>query len=249
MRVLVPLVLLAAVAPGCATHWAMRAPPNAMQSGFVTDPKQVSRIEKAMTDSDIAMLLDGDVKAKLPTSLAIAAVQGCESRCWLQAIGAEELTQWETVIENQPQILGVHPVSGLSVGDQSATLHQLRTAAARMGCELLLVCHRSDSSVDNYNEAAVLYWTFVGLWLVPGNTYEHRTVMQAILLDTRTGAILGTATGDKHLKGICPAAYGQVQSQKLRCEAPKAALTDLQKACKPLVKRVVAAAELAARRM
>ena len=111
-----------------------------------------------------------------------------------------------------------------------------------MGCELLLVYLQSDSTVDNFNEAAALYWTFVGLWLVPGNVVEQKTVAQALLVDCRTGAILGTATGGCHLKRICPAALKQIQKDKLAQRTPRKALTNLQTDCKRLLKNVVDAA-------
>lgn len=87
----------------------------------------------------------------------------------------------------------------------------------------------------------------MGLWLVPGNVYEQRTVMQAIVVDCRTRSILGTATGDCHQKRISPVMYGEVQQGKLRQDVPKKALTDLQEACKPLFKNLVAASPSARR--
>ena len=138
--------------------------------------------------------------------------------------------------------MGVHPVSQLVTGEAPANLRELRTAAARMNCELLLVYLQSDTAVDNLNDAAALYWTFVGLWLVPGNVYEHRTLMQAIVVDCRTGAILGTATGDCRLERLSPAAFGDVQRDKLAAQAPERALADLQKSCKVLFRGLAGAA-------
>jgi rhombotail lipoprotein len=174
----------------------------------------------------------------VPTKLALAAV----SDGYLSAIGAEELQRWEAIVQGVPYIEGVMPVTALSIGSTNVKLHDLRTAAAGMGCELLLLYHVSDSGVDNYTDAAALYWTFVGLWLAPGNLYEHRTVMQAIIVDCRTGVILGTATGDSHLRAACPAAFGKVQEDKLAQEAWQKAMDDLLKACKPVLKAIVSKA-------
>ena len=49
-------------------------------------------------------------------------------------------------------------------------LHALRVAAARLHCELLLVYMQADTQADHFNDASVLYWSIVGLWLAPGNT-------------------------------------------------------------------------------
>jgi len=238
MRSSLSLLALAVLVSGCASHQEIREPRSLLQSGLINDSKQAARLEQKLTDKDIAALLDADIRAKVPTKLALAAV----SDGYLSAIGAEELQRWEAVVQSVPYIEGVMPVTALSVGKAGPKLHDLRAAAAAMGCELLLLYHVSDSAVDNYTDAAALYWTFVGLWLAPGNLYEHRTVMQAIIVDCRTGAILGTATGDSHLKAACPAAYGEVQEGKLAQEARQKAMDDLLKACKPLLKAIVSKA-------
>jgi len=108
-----------------------------------------------------------------------------------------------------------------------------------MHCELLLVYMRGDSSVENYNDAAVLYWTLVGLWLVPGHTLEHKTVMQAMLVDCRTGMILGTATGSAYEKRNCTAAAIDIHRAKLASAVPAAAMTDLHDGVRDLLRDVV----------
>ena len=53
---------------GCATSYQMAAPvADLVRSGLINEPAQASRLEKAMTDGDIANLLDVNVRAKLPT--------------------------------------------------------------------------------------------------------------------------------------------------------------------------------------
>ncbi len=246
---LLVLTSLMMLAGGCATHRALAAPLVAMErSGLINDPRQVSRLEKAMTDGDIARLLDVDVRAKLPTALAVAKL---DSRCsgyqpYLERIGADELAAWEKIVSAQPHVRGVQPISNLAMSDsmraERMTLHSLRVAAARLHCELLLVYMQADSSVDNFNDAAALYWTFVGLWVAPGNVVEHRTVMQAVLVDCRTGAILGTATGDARDKRTTPAAYVRIQQDKLAAQVPGDALADLQTGVDRLLTAVVARA-------
>ncbi|HUT59058.1 MAG TPA: hypothetical protein VNA25_14510 [Phycisphaerae bacterium] len=222
---------VSAVLGGCASYAPLAAPEASMaRSGVIDDPNQAKRLERVLTDQDIALLLDADIKAKLPSALAVAKIT---SQCagyqpFLETIDAEELQGWANAAGKHPSILGIHPVSPLVHSQDRATLHSLRQAAARMSCELLLVYLQADSSVNNYNDAAVLYWTVVGLWLVPGSTYEHQTVMQAILVDCRTGMILGTATGDCHLKRHYAAAYKDIATDQLSRDAPVQALKDLQ---------------------
>ena len=230
-RLIAAALLLAASAVGCASsHTLLAIEAPLARSGLITDRKEVSKLEKSLTDADIAAMLDANVAAKLPSPVAIARL---ESNCsgyqpFLANISAEEMVGWEKTVAGVSSLTGVVPVSPLSHGSSNATLHSLRAAAARMDCELLLVYISVDSAVDNYNDSAVLYWTLVGLWTVPGNVYEHRTVCQGLLLDCRTGMILGTCSGDDHVKQAYPAMYKSIQEDKLPPKTRAKALKDLQ---------------------
>lgn len=255
------LVLAAALAGGCATRHTMASPvPSFAEAGLVTDPKQVGELEKAMTDSGIAKLLEMDVRAKVPTRLALARIVKPYPRSdpELEQVSAEELAQWQGALVDGKYITGVQAVPELAVNRYASEaraiaeaaagrpaelkdtmLRSLRVAAAKMRCELLLVYVQGDSEVDNFNDLAALYWTFVGMWLVPGNDLEHRTVMQALIVDCRTGAILGTATGDTHLVRVAPLALSGIPKGKMAAEAPRQTLADLQAACKRLLADII----------
>jgi len=245
MKHLLPVLVLAMVAAGgCATHHKLAEPSGLARGGLFKDSKDVEALEQALTDEGIARMLDADVRAKLPTTVALAGAELLPApyyRCdpGEGVISAEALEAWEKAFEPIPQIKGVQPVSPLLLRAKDGSLRDLRSVAAQMKCELVLVYQASFSAIDNYNDAAVLYWTFAGLWLVPGNVYEHRTVYQGVLLDTRTGTVLGSATGDCHLKQACPAAYGDLQEDKLAQEASAKALTDFRASCVKLLTDVV----------
>jgi len=240
-----PVLLLAAAAHGCASHHALPAvEANLQRSGVIADPRQAARLARSMTNGEIAALLDVDVRARLPSAVAVAALT---SRCAgfqpvLKPLSAEELAGWAEAVKAHRDVPGVLPITRLVHRDDRPTLHSLRTAAARLNCELLLVYLQADSEVDNYNAAAALYWTLVGLWLVPGNVYEHQTVMQAILVDCRTGMILGTAAGDSRRKRLYPLAFKRIQRDRLYGRTAAEALSELQKSFGLLVGRVAAAA-------
>jgi len=257
-RLTLALLLGSVLAGGCATDRRLGPFLSLAGAGLVDDPLKVTQIEKAMTDEEIADLLDANVRAKLPTAVGIARLHSpCSG--WqptLDSIDADEMAGWAKAVESVAAITAVHPVSPLAHGDGRPTLRSLRVAAAKMDCELLLVYLQSDSAVDNFTAAAVLYWTGVGLWVAPGSRAEHRTVMQAVLLDSRTGMILGTATGDSRLEKVYPAAFRKIQQADLARRAPAEALPDLQDrfgqligrltrkgACLPAVSRQVARAE------
>jgi rhombotail lipoprotein len=98
----------------------------------------------------------------------------------------------------------------------------------------------ADSEVDNFNDAAILYWTIIGLWVIPGDTLERQTIVQAVLMDCRTGTILGTATGDHHAKRFASATLREPRWASMRKETTAAALQDLQKSCAALIDNLVA---------
>ena len=238
------LWLSAAVLGGCASDAPLFAPDmGMMRLALVEDANQAQRLEKALTDPEIANLLDADIKAKLPTPLAVAKVGGYARNLGVETLSADELRGWERCVQGQPQIKGVRAVSSLTMGSDSASLAALRRSAAKMGCELLLVYLEGDSTADNYNDGAALYWTFVGLWLIPGNTYRHLTVMQAVLVDCRTGVVLGTATGEGRLSRSHAAAYTDITRDQLAQEALQKALAEVQKAFALTLRDVVEAAD------
>lgn len=248
------IVLMSALLGGCGTHHAMApmAPPAAAlaRAAFLgsTDPAE---LEQALTDRNIATRLNADVRAKLPTSLAVAKLSVGYAYAQVEAIDTEELKGWEKAVAAQALLTGVQPLSSLAVPQvrtrrheyrPGTTLHGLRAAAATQKCELLLVYVRADSEVENLNDAAILYWTVLGLFVVPGTELEHKTVMQAILVDTRTGTILGTATGDSHLKKTTSAVMTGIEQGKMEKQAPEESLKDLQEASRKLLSDVVGAA-------
>ncbi len=239
---IVAAALLAASLTGCKSHYAMAPLPMNLAAAELTDDEaRQEALERKYTDRDIADLLDADIQARLPSSIAIARLK---SHCsgyqpYLDRLTAEELAAWEEKLADHPQIAGVQPVTEFIHGDKRPTLHSLRVAAAKTNCELLLVYLQSDGSVDNFNEAAILYWTLVGLWIVPGNTVEHRTVIHAALLDCRTGAILGTASGDASEKTICSAALVKPTETRLARRAREDATADFRDGAAGMVAAVV----------
>lgn len=245
---LVPLAMLTLFL-GCSSPKKMDAVNADLSHGRLLTPQQAKQLEKAMTDTDIANMLDVKVKAKLPTYMAVARLQqgwysnsGKSYPEGLTTITSDEIEGWEKAISGE-SILGVRGIPSLSLDGSAHTLYDFRQSAARMGCEILLVYLRADGSVDNFNDAAVLYWTVAGLWLAPGNTYERKTVMQALLVDCRTGMILGTAAGTSTAKTSYAAAYDKIAQATLDERTPVEALADLQKNSTRMIRQVVRLAQ------
>jgi len=231
-RSIVVAVLVLGVLGGCATNHKLLAPAGSLQKGLgiVSDP----------TGQSIAAILSQQARPHLPTTLAVVKVgTGYYGGCYYggtcsDTIGAEELTQWKQAVVDIGTIDDVVVIPGMLLSTKESTLADIRAAAASLDCELVLVYSQQDSEVSNFNNAAALYWTFVGLWLVPGSVIEHRTLMEAALVDCRTGKVLALANGDGHLARIIPAAYAGIQKDKLRQEVPARAFEDLLTGCRKM---------------
>jgi hypothetical protein len=232
---------------GCATANKMSPPDTKMDKlCFSGDERQARKLEEAARDGEIAALLDQEtsIRAKFPTVLALAKVRpsldyrGKRHGFDLETVDGQELESWRKAAKGQLLIADFRPVVGLALLESEITIASLREAAARLKCELLLVYTQADSSVDNYNDAAALYCTLIGIWLVPGDVVEHKTVTQAVLVESRTGTILGTAVGSSHLKGIVPLAYKNITEDKFSQQAPAKALADMQANCAKLLQEI-----------
>jgi len=225
---------------GCATNAKMTHPTLWDDARGMMTEEQARQLEAKLTDQDIANVLDANIKPKLPTLLAIARVEGGGYYSHgVEPIVGEEEAGWQQSLAGLKDIQGLRMIVTLPGQRDPITMHALRTSAARMGCELLLVYMVGKSDVDNYTHAAILYWTIVGLFVVPGSEYQHKTVMQAVLVDTRTGMILGTAGGEASAKELyIPVAQGIVHD-RLRARTPTEALTNLQKNTAVMVRQVV----------
>ena len=225
---------------GCGSHASLASPAGMMNAGqLLADGPSTA------ADAEIARLLDTKVRMKLPTTLAVAKL----SRSFfgssnLELISGEDLAGWAELVDGHSAVNGVQPIPAILMAggpDRKASpLVALRLAAARMHSELLLVYAQADSQVNNYNHAAALYWTFIGLWIVPGNVVEHRTIMQGLLMHTRTGAVLATMTGSRDRERYSPAAFAAIAEDALREQTPAEALEGLRKAFKSVLPAVLA---------
>ena len=81
-------------------------------------------------------------------------------------------------------------------------LEGLRVIAARYRVRYLLLFSQRFDDATHLNGWAWTYPTIVGMFLAPGVTVESHGIVQADLLDVRTGTILFTAVEPVHVKGV-----------------------------------------------
>jgi rhombotail lipoprotein len=81
-------------------------------------------------------------------------------------------------------------------------LEGLRVIAARYRVRYLLLFSQRFDDATHLNGWAWTYPTVIGMFLAPGVTVESQGLVQADLLDVRTGTILFTAVEPVHVKGV-----------------------------------------------
>ena len=237
------LCILAAAVSGCATHHKMAEPNRLSRAGLMDDAQESAIVDQATSGAAAGRLIDAKVQVKLPASLAVASLATVGRRCGLRPMGTDELAEWRKAVAGIPQIVSVQPLASVVTSEAGLKLRDLRMGAMKLNCRLLLAYLQGDSTSDNYTNSSLLYWTVAGLWLASGNEYEHRTLMQAVLVDCQSGAILGAAVGDCRLKEACTAAKCKFVEDALAREAPRRALAALEKTCQSLLRQVAAVAQ------
>jgi hypothetical protein len=165
-----------------------------------------------------------------PEIMVLENLQGDEAAGW-QKFTEMKLANNRRVIE-QIQFLSPLLVDGLP------TLKKLRDAAAIVHAPMLLVYVQQDDTAGGYNDAAVAYWTFVGLFFVPGNTVGYYSTCQAILVDTQTGYILATAQSDAmREEKVLPGMVDTVKL-RLRTQARAESLQQIQQNCRTAINQM-----------
>ena len=221
----------------------------------VTSLSKLSPELENLSDFAIDAHLKGDVQPVFPCSLAIAKLQ--TPRTWsgyassekavLVVPGGDEAAAWRKLADPSPDgaspIDQVHFISGL-LAESQPTLKNLRDAAALVRAPLLLVYLQADTSDSGYNDAAMAYWTFIGLFVVPGNRVGHYTACQAVLVDTRTGMVVATADGEGQreedvLPGAVDIAEDRVE-REAQAEALKAVQANVRQVILELSRRTAA---------
>ncbi len=227
-RWMILITLLASGIAGCGTSEKLVTPMVNLRLGDLSkEDRAAVAASQARTPEAITRLMDQKVAARWPARVGVARVTA-SSYCPAMAIPTAEAEHWEALAgEHHGMIRSVVEIPSMLIEDSQPELTDFRAAAARMRCDLLLLYGQADSWVTNYNRAAGLYWTVVGIWLVPGNTLEHETALQAILVDTRTGAILASAGGRARDRMVCPLGYVNIARDRLWKEVPGKAFEKL----------------------
>lgn len=135
--------------------------------------------------------------ARFPAAIAIARVQGTGYRGQLTGtssfvVATERSGEDEVDLERFESLEGLRgfsPINGLLLADAAATPMDLRTAAARLHADMLLLYTFSTSSTERDVMPPL---SLVTLGLAPTKTQDVTMTASAVLIDVRTGFVYAT---------------------------------------------------------
>ena len=187
--------LIAVAVGGCSAYTAPGGP-----AALVSDTQRQER--HLGTDPTLMPELGRKPLASLPTGVAVARVQdrGYQTRTAAGIdVGAYSLITVRDVEKDEqferlaklPMIHGIAPISPLLVERSSATSEMgLRRAAAKLNADMLLV-YTFDTRFFSEDKARPL--SVITLGLSPNKRVYVNSTVSAVLFDTRSGYVYGTA--------------------------------------------------------
>lgn len=92
----------------------------------------------------------------------------------------------------------VVPTTYLQPGGSFANLEQIRSS---LGLDLIVLLSYDQSQFTESTRASWTYWTVIGPLLIEGEKNDTRTVMDAVVYDIRSRALLFRAAGESTVKG------------------------------------------------
>jgi rhombotail lipoprotein len=185
------VVFVMAIMPGCV-----------VSKGFDRGSLRQS-VQPPATDKEIQAVFD--LKPQLPVPFKLGVYLAPGGNNWRRTYWSNEevnaLLAYGDQLKDAGIVSDVRLVSDFTVevrksgnfyGYSGSSLKDLRLAAARHGVDALLIVN-SASTVDRYNNpAALLYWTIVGLYVVPGTHSDALVMMSGSLWDVRNEFLYAT---------------------------------------------------------
>ena len=240
LRSFSPLLLCTALSAGCASFAVPGRPADLSiftKEGQLDPVREVD--ERPVESLGIGDLLARQPMAAFPTSMAVVRIQapgyGADSTTQTAGSGPftvvtsrtpEEETAFAELAE-LPMLSGVAPVNRLLVPEQLSGDLELREIAARLHADVLLVYTLDTSSrtAEPSPEQVLIGLLTLGGYLRQDTDLE--CTASAVLLDTRTGYLYGTAEASarRSKEHSCHGAEARVERERRRLE--RAALAEL----------------------
>jgi rhombotail lipoprotein len=143
-----------------------------------------------VNEKEIARVLSLRPQLAAPLRLTVYFRSGVP---WTGADKDAVITKLNSFVEKQA-ISQVIPIADSIVGSED--LKAVRLAAARYGADAVLVVNGA-GQIDRYNNiGSVLYWTVVGIFVVPGTNADALFLASATLWDVRNETLYASAEAD-----------------------------------------------------
>lgn len=203
-------------------------------------------LPSSASEDELAKMLAKTPRAQLPSDLLVVKLRGNEPyrnqwndadrQTTVEPPEQAEADSWRAFdglkAEGGQRLINHVTVAGPMFIAERATLDALRVAAARVQARLVFVYASVDNSEEGYNNASLLYWTIVGMWVVPGSIVGYYSAAQGLLIDTQTGQIVAVIDGASKYEETVPAAALDIAKTRARNTARTQALGELQAALK-----------------
>ncbi len=214
---------------GCASY---AVPGRAADLSIFTGGGELDPVrktdERSVEDITIADILKRQPMAAFPTALAVARIQadGYQSESIQQTAGSGAYTVVTSRQEGEeealeplaslPLVLGVAPVHRLLVPERLDSDLALRKISAQLHADVLLV-YTLDTTFESKNTFLPL--TAITLGILHPQKFRLQTTVAALLVDTRTGYLYGSAEANvrRPSSGIWRSAE-KVENERLSVE-------------------------------
>lgn len=215
---IVVMLLAAVIASGCGSAAMKESKQTASVVDYLYSGQQppVKMQQASITELNI------------PLRIGIAFVPGVAD----PKFGISEVDQirWSTTVkaafEKYPFVgdLVVIPTAYLKSG---GGFDNLRHIATLFNLEVIALLSYDQIQFSEPNNLALLYWTGIGAYLVPGDQYDIHTVLEATVFDVRTRKLLFRAPGTSTVKGSSTWIRLSDNSRQARAEGFDKALQQL----------------------
>jgi len=230
---MVTVITTIALLSGCATY----ATPGrgAQMDLFGGQPETKTQARVPGTDPGIETVLDKKPLASFPASLALVRVQApgyasYTSRGWgggaYTILTTRDVEKSEDIsrINSLPQVRGVAPLNRLVIPSVLNSDYELRSAAARMHADILLL-YTIDTVFHETDRTTPV--TVVTLGATNNKRLRIMSTASAALLDTRSGYVYGLAEANSEHEELQNAYKTQEEIDLIRRDIETKAFTGL----------------------
>lgn len=192
---------LAALLSGCG----MAPPPSAASPRAEASPAPLARsfyakdASGALSESDLQHVLESPIDLQFPARIGVVPLAQAFDAQSKASITTRSIASrdFALALSGNPNFSHVSDVS--TELPNSGGIEGLRVIAARYRLRYLLLYSERFEDDTHLNGLAWLYPTLLGVFVSPGVTVESRGLLQADLLDVRTGTVLFSVVEPMHV--------------------------------------------------